>query len=381
MYLTKPFTLVFFVFLPLFSLAQLTGKSQRNKPSEAQVIPKQYYEGELLAIEANTQLKKGEIKRADSLIRQSIKTYPTKVVYEYAKSLYQISDIKTANEIMALVFNQLDQLPFDSFFVQDQAPSEYIDGKPIYSITEKDLPRAKMIFGTQAFLVNKEFGNHSKMIQILEFLVTLKISNEGNSFKGDIEYAQLENFRWNLSMEKKEYYKAINQINTIPKSAAMNNNIRNIYLAEVYFQADDFENTLKCLEKLSGTYSNTKNWYNFKIFAERGRNEEALANLANYETFLKKAFPNGYVNNETFYYLAVIDLNKKNYQNALKNLDSALNHKNIVGNSDLTVLLDRWKVFKLMGDAYAGLEQYEKAKDASLESNVSIAGSAMHFGY
>jgi hypothetical protein len=26
-------------------------------------------------------------------------------------------------------------------------------------------------------------------------------------------------------------------------------------------------------------------------------------------------------------------------------------------------LLDRWKVYKLIGDAYAGLQQFEKAKD------------------
>jgi tetratricopeptide (TPR) repeat protein len=364
MYLTKPFTLVFFVFLPLFSLAQLTGKSQSQKSSEAKVIPKQYYEGELLAIEANAQLNKGEVKKAYSLIRQSIKTYPTKGVYEYAKSLYRISDAKTANELMTLAFNQLDQLPFASIFVQDQAPLEYIDGKPIYSITEKDLSRAKMIFGTQAFLVSQEFGDHPKMIQVLESLVALNLNNEGNFFRGDIEYMQLNNFRWRLSMEKKEYSKAIDQINTIPKSVSMNNNVRNIFLAEVYFHAEDFINTQKCLNKLTGTYSSEKDLVNFKIFAETGRNEEAMSSLAKYETFLKKIFPNGYVNNETFYYLAVIDLNKKNYQNALKNLDSALNHKNIVGNSDLTFFFDRWKIYKLMGDAYTGLEQYEKAKDA-----------------
>ena len=276
MYLTKPFILVFFVFLPLFSLAQLTGKSQSQKSSEAKVIPKQYYEGELLAIEANAQLNKGEVKKAYSLIRQSIETYPTKAVYEYAKSLYRISDAKTANEIMTLAYNQLDQLPFDSIFVQDQTPLEYIDGKPIYSITEKDLSRAKMIFGTQAFLVSQEFGDHPKMIQILESLVTLNLNNEGNFFRGDIEYMQLNNFRWRLSMEKKEYSKAIDQINTIPKSVSMNNNIRNMFLAEVYFHADDFENALKYSDKLSGIHSNTKDWYKFKIFAEMGRNEEAL---------------------------------------------------------------------------------------------------------
>jgi tetratricopeptide (TPR) repeat protein len=371
MYLTKSFTLVFFVFLPLFSLAQLMGKSQSQKSSEAKVIPKQYYEGELLAIEANAQLNKGEVKKAYSLIRQSIKTYPTKGVYEYAKSLYRISDAKTANEIMTLAFNQLDQLPFDSIFVQDQTPLEYIDGKPIYSITEKDLSRAKMIFGTQAFLVSHEFGDHPKMIQILESLVTLNLNNEGNFFRGDIEYMQLNNFRWRLSMEKKEYSKAIDQINTIPKSVSMNNNIRNMFLAEVYFHADDFENALKYSDKLSGIHSNTKDWYKFKIFAEMGRNEEALSNSDKYERFTKRIFPEGYVNNESFYYLAVIDLNQKKYQNALKKLDTALNHRNIVSNTDMTYFFDRWKIYKLMGDAYTGLEQYERAKDAYTTSLLS----------
>ena len=102
-----------------------------------------------------------------------------------------------------------------------------------------------MIFGTQAFLVSQEFGDHPKMIQILESLVTLNLNNEGNLFRGDIEYMQLNNFRWRLSMEKKEYSKAIDQINSIPKSVSMNNNVRNIFLAEVYFHAADFINTQK----------------------------------------------------------------------------------------------------------------------------------------
>ena len=364
MYLSKQLVLAFFFFLPLFSWAQLTGGSQRIKPSKADVIPKQYYESELLAIEANAQLIKGEIKMADSLIRQSIKTYPTKVVYEYAKSLYRISNTKTANEIMTLVFNQLDKLPLDSIYVQNQTPSEYIDGKPLYGITKKDLPRAKMILGTQAYLVYQEFGNHPKLIQILESLETLNLNKEGNLFSADVEYMQLNNFRWRLSLEKKDYNKAIEQINKIPKSIFMNNNIRNTFLAEVYFQSDDFENTLKCLDKLNGTWSHEKDLYNFKIFAATGRNDEALSSLAKYETYTKKLFSRRYVTNENFYYLAVIDLNKKNYQHALINLDSALNYRNIVGDADITYFFDRWKIYKLMGDAYLGLEQYEKAKDA-----------------
>jgi tetratricopeptide (TPR) repeat protein len=182
---------------------------------------------------------------------------------------------------------------------------------------------------------------------------------------------QLNNFRWRLSMEKKEYSKAIDQINTIPKSVSMNNNIRNMFLAEVYFHADDFENALKYSDKLSGIHSNTKDWYKFKIFAEMGRNEEALSNSDKYERFTKRIFPEGYVNNESFYYLAVIDLNQKKYQNALKKLDTAVNHRNIVSNIDITYFFDRWKIYKLMGDAYTGLEQYERAKDAYTTSLLS----------
>ena len=43
------------------------------------------------------------------------------------------------------------------------------------------------------------------------------------------------------------------------------------------------------------------------------------------------------------------------------NLDSALNKRSKIYNNG--TLVDRWKIFKLMGDAYTGLQQFEKAKD------------------
>jgi tetratricopeptide (TPR) repeat protein len=360
MRLTTLFGCLFFLAIPFFASAQLVGKQTDTKSSEQTLSP--YYEAEALALEADSQLKAGEVIKADALIRTSIKMYPTKAVYEYAKSLYRISDVKTANEIMELVFAQLEMLAPNSIFLPDYIP-EIVNEKQVYPLKQKDLQRAKLIFGSEALKVNQEFGDRANMIKILEMIVALNIDNNAKLFKPDIDYIIMANYKWKLAVAKNDYPKAIAYINQIPKSAILNSNIRNLYLADVYFQAEDFENTAKSLEKLSGTYSNIKDLYNFNIYALSGKNVEALASLEKYNKFIKKLYPNYSNNNDILYYLAIIDLNQKNYTGALENLNKSLSHKEKVGNSEVTILLDRWKVYKLIGDAYAGLQQFEKAKD------------------
>ena len=96
-----------------------------------------YDQAVLLAIEANKQLLAGEVKLADSLILLSINTYPTKNVYQYARTLYQMSNSKTANELMDLVYNQIDKQHTATITVPEQIASNYKDGKPILATEEK----------------------------------------------------------------------------------------------------------------------------------------------------------------------------------------------------------------------------------------------------
>lgn len=364
---TKVFPFLCLLLLPCLSMAQLIGSSSKKKKADAEESIKsthntiQYDQATALAVEANKQLLAGEVKLADSLIRLSIKTYPNTTVYEYAKSLYRSSDSKTASEIMDLLFAELDKQSSKNIIVQEQIASKYVDGKGVFALVEKDIDRAKIIFGIQAYQVNQEFGDFKRRIKITETLAQLNIQNTSTTFKPDLEYLQYENFKWTLPLEKRDYAKAILVLNQIQKTQFFTDDLRNTNLAQVYFESGDYDNAIKYADKLKGFHTNTKYYFSFKIYALKGENEKSMVNFEEYRKILKKTFSKDIIPNEMYYYLAVIDINKNNYQNALANLDSALNIRLTQYNAN--ALVDRWKMFKLMGDAYTGLKEYEKAKD------------------
>jgi tetratricopeptide (TPR) repeat protein len=339
------------------------GKTKIEKKDETNSVPSIYYLGESLAVQANTQLKAGEIKNADSLIRLSIKTYPTKMVYEYVKSLYSMSDVVSANNIMKLVYQQLDSLPNNKVYVPSQLPSTSNEGKPIYPVIPISTTRAKINFSGQELFINNEFGDFKNMIKILEKLASFEIEFTGDKFNVDVEFISVQNSKWSLSVAKKEFAKAIEQIQQIPSSQNMPDVLRNMYLLEIYIQTNDYENAKKYINKLNWPYNSLKDMYEFKILANQGKNEEALKSFKKYQNSLKRAFPNGNISNDNYYSLAIIDINNKMYQQALTKLDSARFHKTMVGTEEKILSPERWKSYKLMGDAYTGLEQFEKAKD------------------
>jgi tetratricopeptide (TPR) repeat protein len=362
---------ILLILLPFVSISQMVGSSKKKieiqEKKESVSTNIKYDQAVLLAIEANKQLLAGEVKLADSLILLSINTYPTKNVYQYAKTLYQMSNSKTANELMDLVYNQIDKQNTPTLTVPEQIVSNYKDGKPIPATEEKSIDRAKFIFAVESYMINQEFGDFKRKMQILKTLSQFKFKKTGGWLTADIEYSQSQDFSWLLYLEKKEYDKAITAIQDIPKSLILGANLRETYIANVYFEKGDYENALKYSNKIGGFLSSTQYFINFKVFALKGENEKSIINFDKYKKYLQRlnkkdeASSEVYFFNEIYYYLAVLDLNKKNYQNALVNLDSALNKRSKIYNNG--TLVDRWKIFKLMGDAYTGLQQFEKAKD------------------
>lgn len=367
------------LFVYLLVLISFNGQTQlfssKKKTDQKNIVPEtagansakplfntdNYDQAIVLANEAIKQLKAGEIKLADSLIRLSIKIYPTVNVYQYAKVLYQNSNGKTASELMDLLFVQIDQQGSETIIVPERVASKTINGKPVIVLEKIDADRAKVYFTFYAFQINQEFGDFKRKITLLESINHIQLKNTSTTFKADLEFLQLEQFKWVLELERKNYTKAIELLNGLPKSQFFTDDIRNTNLAQVYFESGDFTISAKFADKLTGFHVNTKNYYNFKIYASQGENEKALQYFEEYRKFLKTTFKKDALFNELFYYLAIIDLNKKNYQFALTNLDSALNIRpEMYGSGNL---IDRWKIFKLMGDAYTGLLQFEKARD------------------
>jgi hypothetical protein len=347
------------------SLAYSSKFTTTNPSSE-------YEKAEKLAIEANNLLKAGEVLKADQAIRESIKIYPTKSIYDYARTLCGLSDIKTANTIMDLAYQQLNQVNRKNILLIEPFPSKYENGKMVAVVKEYTLPRAQFLFAYDAFNVNKEFGDRSNMIKILETILALNIENSKPKVGIDFEYTQQESYKWELPMLKREFSKSIKAINDRSITQYFPEEAKSGTLAYVYNEADDFENALKFSDKLSGVYTQSKYNLKFMIYAKMGNNDSAMHNYQLMQVESKK-IGKTFIQNDEFYYLSLIDLNKKEYQKALVNLDSTLNHRiQGMGSFATIALVDKWKTFKLMGDAYTGLLQFEKARDCyniSLLSN------------
>ncbi|HQS56599.1 MAG TPA: hypothetical protein PLK14_15960, partial [Sediminibacterium sp.] len=344
----------------------VSGRNKSTTPSS------EYTKAENLAIEANKLLKAGEVIKADQAIRESIKLYPTKSIYDYARTLCGLSDIKTANTIMDLAYQQLNQVNRKNILLIEPFPSKYENGKMVAIVKEYTLPRAQFLFAYDAYNVNKEFGDRSNMIRILETILALNIENSKPKVGLDFEYYQQESYKWELPMLKREFSKSIKAINDRSITQYFPEEAKSGTLAYVYNEADDFENALKFSDKLSGVYTQSKYNLKFMIYAKMGNNDSAMHNYQLMQAESKK-IGKTFIQNDEFYYLSLIDLNKKEYQKALVNLDSTLNHRiQGMGSFATIALVDKWKTFKLMGDAYTGLLQFEKARDCyniSLLSN------------
>jgi tetratricopeptide (TPR) repeat protein len=364
--LLKNFFLVFFS--TVLFITVVSGKNISTTPST------EYTKAENLAIEANKLLKAGEVIKADQAIRESIKLYPTKAIFDYTKTLCGLSDIKTANNLMDLAYQQLSQVNSKTILLLESFPSKYENGIMVAVVKEYTLPRAQFNFGYETYLVSKEFGDQSSMIKIIETLLALDIQKSKNKAGFDFEYFQQESFKWELPLLKRDFSKSIKALNERSINQYFTEERTNGDLAYIYIEAEEYENALKYSNKLSGVNKRLKYKLNFMIYAKLGNNDASLKNYNLMHEENKNLYSKmDLVGNDEFYYLAVIDLNNKDYNKALVNLDSTLKHRiNSLGGFSTALLIDRWKVYKSMGDAYTGLQQFEKARDCyniSLLSN------------
>jgi tetratricopeptide (TPR) repeat protein len=319
-----------------------------------------YLKAETLAKEANEQLKQGEVKKADALINESIELYPTRAIFEYAKSLCRLSDVTAANTIMDKAYEKVKV--FSSPFIFLYAPSPGIAGANVFAVNEYEKSRALYYFGGDAYLVNKEFGDKKEKEKILERLVNLKLT-KNTTVDYDLEYNNIANWEMDLAMLQEDFDKAVDIIKNKPTSIYNPEWVNDLMLTFILIEKGDYPKALEYAETFKGIYKSAKYTQKFYIYALMGNNKEALINYNEYKAIYKKLGLSNMVLNLEFYYLALIDLNKKDYKSALINLDSTLNYRGTWGPKAEGMLVDRWKVYKLVGDAYTGLQLFEKAND------------------
>ena len=327
-------------------------------PPAAKVSP-EYERAEQLVQEALDRLAMGEVNGADSMIRTSINLYPTKAVFKYVRAICKMPDINKANALMDELYQKAQLFPGEKMLLLEPFATSLENGKMVAKVKLYDKERALFNIGYEAYKVNKEFADIKRVERNIQTLLGLNLVNTPGTMGYDFEYNQLEQFKFELAIIQKDYEKAIALTLQKPSSPNYTQQIKDVALAYIYQEKGDHQKALEIADTLSGNFKVLSYKTKFVSYAVIGNTEQAMVN---YQRYKNEKY--AVITNDMFYYLSLVDIKKGDYHNALNNLDSALNKKMGSYLEGLEVLfIDRWEVYKSMGDAYAGLKQYDRAKD------------------
>ncbi|MDB5012935.1 MAG: hypothetical protein JWQ25_1137, partial [Daejeonella sp.] len=230
----------------------------------------------------------------------------------------------------------------------------------VRGLKEFEKERALIHFGSDAINLNKGYGGIKWSKTMLQKLMEVNITDGTSESKYDYEYNQLLAYHITLANMLKEFEKAIKLVDEMPVNKFNTQKIKDSYFLSIYVEKGEYQKALEIVEKINGVDASRGTFIKFTINALLGDTDAAMLNYKNHKNSNLFILTNG-----TFYSLALIDIHKGDYNNALQNLDSALNYRLSGSNAHLAefFLEDRWKVYKSIGDAYAGLQQYDKARD------------------
>uniref|UniRef100_UPI0037C04155 hypothetical protein n=1 Tax=Flavobacterium sp. TaxID=239 RepID=UPI0037C04155 len=353
--------IVFFLSLSLSTIAQTKRINKELEKAfdlpESVKIPEEYQEASILIDNALDKLQNGDVNEADQLIRQSIALYPTIRVFEYIKQICLMSDINKARLIMEELYVKVASLPTDTILLLDGNAF----GVKVKKVRPIDKERVLFVYAYNISNINKEFGDINHYVQSLKKMLSLHFKpNKATTM--DIELFTQEASEITLATIEKEYTRAIKLIEGSKenKLTGLNSDSsKKIGIAWIYIESGEYEKALDQIKNLTGVYEVVGYRISFMVNALLGNNDQALLDYKKYTSEEYVA-----ITNDLYYYLAVIDLNKKEFDKALVHLDNAL-HKKMGGIYEGLEgqLIEKHKVYKAMGDAYAGLKQFDKAKD------------------
>lgn len=313
--------------------------------------PKEYEQAVAQAREADSLLRKGEVNRADSLIKSSIKLYPTMAIYDYALTRAEMSDIAGANLIMDRARVRVMTFTIKSSYL-------WVD-LPYNGLRECNAYYAYFGFLLKMYEVNAAYGE----LFWMEYALTEagKV-NFGPLNPGGYDYyiAMQQVLKVNLLVLKKNYLGAIQFIQNAPPNSIFANPISKAQalipiLCEMgdYTRAEYQVRTLGYLPSLA----NAQHSWMFYINTLLKKTDEALYHY--------KQLPEEFVQaniNANYYVLGLLDINEKKYEEAIHKLLYSLSKRGKKG-TEVYMLVEKWKLYTAIGDAYAGLGYYTKAKD------------------
>ncbi len=312
---------------------------------------------EATAKEAIALFNRGEVKLADSMIRSSIRLYPTRLVCDYAAQLARSPDIAGSNLVMDALLNRVKN------FERAKMSFREVGFMNRETLVEIPLELAKFKFAKEILNVNKAFANHGiverSMIKALEQPVP-----EG---KKSIDRIMYFTVKLELAIHQGKYDEAFAVNDEMKKEKLAQGAAYTIVKSSILTEKGAYN---KAIAELKGEKS--ADFLLFMNYALLGESDKALESYENYKkksaglgTFFGNAATQASPREE--YYLALIDMNRKFYSAALEKLTKSIEGRASAG-MDVYRQEPLWKVYKLMGDAYTGLKQYDKARD-----NYSIA--------
>jgi tetratricopeptide (TPR) repeat protein len=357
------------------------GQSQKNNPAQSYAKEalallqqksldpgKDYKLAEALTTKAIELLAAGNLQEADSIIQVSINTYPTRSVLDYAKELYDMSNIAGAQHLQEKLLTAVEAFKGNELYYLSPVPNIYQNGKMIQGI--KNMPKERVLInlGSSMVNLNKTSGTIRWSVSLLNRLLSISLPPVTGV---DYEAAVQRSFAIQKAIFENQFDKAIELTykNRTPGiDSITQRRMADINVIGIYLEKGDYEKMLELTRRIEAENANTKadyskvqrdNYY-FMAYASMGKAEEAMKYWNEYNKspyFIKT--------NYDFYFLAQVDIARKDYAAALRNIDSAL-HFTIKGTYAWIgekVTVDKFKLYKITGDVYAGLQQYEKARD------------------
>jgi tetratricopeptide (TPR) repeat protein len=317
---------------------------------------KDYDKAVTMAQQADSLLRAGEVNRADSLVNSSIKLYPTLAIYEYALTKAEMSDIRGANLIMDRARVRVMAYSLKHSFI-------WVD-LPFIGLRQCNTNYAYFGFLLKMYEVNKAYGER----QWMEYaLMEAGKVNFGPLNPGSYDYyvAMKQVLYVDLQVLKKNYAEAFNYIefqsmqNPSPFTVYRDPVAKAQSLIPIFCEVGDYTRAEFQVNSLgfNPAFKNAQHSWLFYINTLLKRTEQALYHF--------KQLPDEFVQaniNANYYVLGLLDINEKKYEQAIHKLLYSLSKRGKRG-VEVYMLVEKWKLYTALGDAYAGLGLYTKAKD------------------
>ena len=385
-----------FTLLLFFCSVLRAASAQEDLSQNAQ--EKAYGEAKRLVERATIQLKAGNSQFADSLVRHSITVFPTPDVYEYAKELMRVSDIRHANDLMDLNFKRLQGLqtervamPFTTvdrkfFSMQGEYVVKYSMMKKVTILHEHAVEILK---------TNKGMGNHESIGKAYERvrdnqieyktkvfdgpLVNMVTGGETHTLADDMYYKprMIEQFQFRMEyyMFFNKHKEALAYISERPEKGFIKKDLYQEYLVRILADMGEYDKALAAVKSLD-----KERREDFIGYVKLKKGDADLP-----DSFVKKKFgPREALpamfgnmqmlglpdkgNGATELPSALYDhgrylMIQKDYSGAAEKFKAAIKARGGVLFFGFSADEFPWKIYKSLGDAYTSMKEFSKARD------------------